>query len=112
MDMNNPTGDARKLHDTLEFIGLRAQATSVGMLQLCTELVRAGILDDAAVERIKGAIHREIVVSHPRARDRADFEQTLRQRLDAIFPRGRNAERLSPVGTLEDMQSALDSGPA
>ena len=106
MEYKTPTDEARALHDTLEFIGLRAQATTVGMLQLCTELVRAGILDDSAVQRIKDAIRREIVVSHPRARDRNEFEEMLRQRLDAIFPHGANAERL-PVGSFRDMQSAL-----
>lgn len=108
MDRNTPADEARELHETLEFIGLRAQATTVGLLQLCAELVTAGVLDNGAIQRIKDAICLEIVVSHPRARDRAEFERTLRQRLDAIFPHGENAERVSPVGSLQDMQSALN----
>ena len=99
---------ARELHHTLEFIGLRTQATTVGLLQLCAELVRAGVLDGAAMERIKDAIRLEISVSHGRGHNREEFDETLRRRLDAIFPRGDSAERDAPVGTVEDMQSALD----
>ncbi|HZV18101.1 MAG TPA: hypothetical protein VFF84_05345 [Sphingobium sp.] len=98
---------ARELHQTLEFIGLRAHATTVGLLQLSTELVRVGILDADAIQRIKDAIHREITVARPRGYNRAEFAETLRQRLDAIFPSCGDGERKTEVGTLEDMKSAL-----
>jgi hypothetical protein len=101
------TSNARELHGTLDFIGLRAQATTVGLIQLCAELVRAGVLDDDAVSRIKAAIHRELTVSHPRGHNRAEFDETLRQRLDAIFPRAGQAEPREPVGSLADMETAL-----
>ena len=100
------TEQARELHNTLEFIGLRAQATSVGLVQLCAELVRAGVLEDAAVERIKEAIRMELTLSNSRGHYRAEFQQTLKQRLDAIFPCGKNAER-GPVGDVHDLQAAL-----
>jgi len=103
------TEQARELHRTLEFIGLRAQATTVGLIQLCAELVHAGVLQDEAVQRIKDAIFREITVTHPRGYNRAEFERTLRARLDAIFPRTDHAEARSPVGTVADMQSTLDT---
>jgi len=105
------TEQARELHRTLEFIGLRAHATTVGLLQLSAELVRAGILDDGAIQRIKNAIHQEITVSSPRSYNRAEFEETLRQRLDAIFPRDGNAERRIHVGSLEEMETALSPHP-
>jgi len=101
------TEQARELHQTLEFIGLRAHATTVGLLQLSAELVRAGLLDDAAIERIKDAIHREITVARPRSYNRAEFAETLRQRLDALFPSTANADRPTQVGTLEEMENAL-----
>lgn len=104
---NKRTEEARELHQTLEFIGLRAHATTVGLLQLSAELVRAGILDDEAIQRIKDAIHREITVARPRSYNRAEFSETLRQRLDAIFPSCGNAEGRAQVGTLEEMESAL-----
>lgn len=107
---NDQTEHARELHETLEFIGLRAQATTVGLLQLCAELARVSVLDDAAMERIKEAIFREITVTHPRGYNRAEFEETLRKRLDAIFPGA--AERAPParVGTVADLKTSLDPG--
>jgi hypothetical protein len=107
---NDCDQEAKALHNTLDFIGLRAQATTVGLLQLCSELVKAGILDDAALQRIKDAIRVEISLSHRKGHNREEFNETLRQRLDSIFPRGETAERTERVGSLEDMQSALDRG--
>ena len=43
----------KKLHFELTNVGMRAQATAAGMVQLCRELHRAGILDNDALERIK-----------------------------------------------------------
>lgn len=105
---DDKTREARELHRTLEFIGLRAQATTVGLLQLSSELVKAGVLDGEAISRIKGAIHREIIVSHPRGHFREEFEQMLQQRLDAIFPNPSAAEDMAKVGTVKDMKTALD----
>jgi hypothetical protein len=105
---HNQNIEARELHRTLEFIGLRAQATSVGLIQLCAELVRAHVLDDAAIQRIKDAIYGEITVSHGRGRSREEFEALLRQRLDAIFPRPQDDARRTPVGTVGEMETALD----
>lgn len=101
------TEQARELHRTLEFIGLRAQATTVGLIQLCAELVAAGVLSDEAVERIKDAIFREIAVTHTRGYKRAEFERTLRQRLDAIFPHPANSEPRARVGTVAEMETSL-----
>lgn len=99
---------ARELHRTLEFIGLRAQATTVGLLQLCAELVNAGVLHDDAIERIKEAIYRELTATSPRGYNRAEFEKTLRQRLDSIFPHAKDPEPRARVGTVDDMETSLD----
>jgi hypothetical protein len=104
---HDETEHARELHRTLEFIGLRAQATTVGMLQMCAELVNAGVLDDQAVSRIKEAIFREIAVTHPRGYNRGEFEATLRRRLDSIFPRTVDAQPRGRVGTVAEMESSL-----
>jgi hypothetical protein len=77
-------GEERKLHDQVGFVGLRAQATAVAFIQLCTELCRAGVLDDGAMRRIKEAIAKEIALSRPRAAYRSEFETSL-QRLDDLF---------------------------
>ncbi|MFI4965978.1 MAG: hypothetical protein ACHP9T_11500 [Caulobacterales bacterium] len=77
--------DELRLHETIGFVGLRAQATAVGLLQLSAELVRAGVLDDAAVTRIKDAIAKDISLSRPRSAPREDYERSLRERLDGLF---------------------------
>jgi len=105
------TEQARELHRTLEFIGLRAQATTVGMLQLCAELVRAGSLPVDAIERIKQSIFREIAVNQPRGYNRAEFERTLKQRLDSIFPSAADAQPRARIGTVEDMKTSFEPHP-
>jgi hypothetical protein len=105
---DNQNLEARELHRTLEFIGLRAQATSVGLIQLCAELVKARVFDDAAIQRIKDAIYREITLSHGRGHSREEFEDMLRQRLDAIFPHAQDDRRTTRVGTVGEMETALD----
>lgn len=104
---NEQAAEARQLHGTIDFIGLRAHATTVGLIQLCAELLRAGVLDGEAVQRIKDAIHREISVSHSRGVAREEFEQSLRERLDAIFPNVDGPQNRASVGSAADLGSAL-----
>lgn len=106
---HDQTERARELHRTLEFIGLRAQATTVGLLQLCAELVNAGVLSDEAIARIKDAIFQEIAVTHPRGYNRGEFERTLKQRLDAIFPRSSDNHARTRVGTAAELETSLGS---
>jgi hypothetical protein len=75
--------EVRKLHDQVGFVGLRAQATAVGFIQLCSELCRAGVLDEAALGRIKDTIARELAMSsrNPYA---VELERS-RKRLDDLF---------------------------
>lgn len=75
----------KRLHDTIGFIGLRAQATVVGLIQLCRELRRAGVLEEAALDRIKQAITRELALSRPRSASREEYEANLACRLDRLF---------------------------
>ncbi len=81
------TRKGKKLHDTVGFLGLRAQATAVGLLQVTTELIRAGVLDDAAVSRIKEAIFDDLALSAPRSMSRTAYEAMLHRRLDDLFAR-------------------------
>lgn len=75
----------KKLHFDITNVGLRAQATAAGMLQLCQELRRVGILDEAAIERIKGAIACSIEVSTPRSVASREYRRDIRTRLDRLF---------------------------
>jgi len=88
--------EAAHLHETLDFVGLRAHATAVGLIQLTAELVRAGVLDEDAVTRIKAAITRDIVLTRPRSISREDYERSIRERLDVIF-NGREALGAEPA---------------
>ena len=75
----------RRLHDSIEFVGLRAQATAVGFLQLCAQLVRVGVLDEEGVTIIKDAIAKDIVLTRPRSASRDEYERSIRERLDSLF---------------------------
>ena len=108
--MTTQSEQTRQLHDTLDFIGLRAHATVAGLLQLCSELVAARVIDAEAVERIKAAIHREIMIRQKRRHDRNEFGSMLKDRLDAIFPKDEQGLRESPAGDIEDVKAAL--GPS
>lgn len=75
----------KKLHYDLANVGLRAQATATGLLQLCIELSRAKVLDDPAMERIKSAIAEEITVTAPRAISCEAYRRDVKARLDRLF---------------------------
>src|SRR3546814_1598908 len=83
-DMEQRASGARELHRTIDFLGLRAHATTVGLIQLCEELMRLGILDAPALERIKDAIRMELTLSQARISNHTIFDETLRRRPDAI----------------------------
>ena len=61
--MATGTDKQKKLHYELSHVGLRAQATAVGLLQLCHELRRVNVIDEAAIDRIVDAhlVHGEEV---------------------------------------------------
>jgi len=77
--------EQKKLHYDLKNVGLRAQATAAGLVQLCKELKSAGVLTDDAVHRIKESIADEIALTAPRPLLRAEFRQEICSRLDSIF---------------------------
>lgn len=97
----------REKHRTLDFIGLRSHATTVGLIQLCEELLHAGVLNGAALQRIKDAIRLELTVGNARISNQRTFDETLRRRLDAIFPHCADDDR-TQVGPVEDFEEALD----
>lgn len=89
--------DHKKMHFDLTNVGLRAQATAAGLVQLCAELRRAGILDESAIGRIKTAIADEIVVCAPRQVASREYRKDVCTRLDAIFAGER---KLGPPGEI------------
>ena len=105
-----PRGDslARERHRTLDFIGLRAHATTVGFIQLCEELLNAGVLKPDALDRIKNAICSELTVSNTRISNQQHFDETLRKRIDAIFPKAPGLSAEEHVGPAEEFEEALE----
>jgi hypothetical protein len=75
----------KKLHDLIDLVGMRAQATTVGLIQLSIELRRAGVLDQSAVDRIKDAIAKEICLTRPKSIPQEHFRASLKARLDRLF---------------------------
>lgn len=75
----------KQVHDLIGFVGLRAHATAVGLIQLTAELVKAGVLQEEAVTRIKAAIADELELSRPSTVSKAEFDRTTRRRLDRLF---------------------------
>ena len=90
----------KKLHDSIELLGMRAQATTVGFIKLASELVRAGVLDEAALGRIKEAIVKELCLSRPPASTEEQFSATLRRRLDGLFAGEDTVGRTPPSDTV------------
>ncbi|HWK35103.1 hypothetical protein [Sphingomonas sp.] len=83
--MTQPYQKQRKLHFDLTNVGLRAQATAVGLVQLCIELQRANVLDGQAVERIKNAIADEVSLAAPRSIASTKYRSEIKTRLDQLF---------------------------
>ncbi len=99
---------ARERHLTLDLIGLRAHATAVGLIQLCEELLNAGVLCAAGLERIKDAICSELTVSKKaRVSKQWDLDDTLRRRVDAVFPAAPGQPARDILGTVDDFEDAL-----
>ncbi|HEU4968081.1 hypothetical protein [Sphingomonas sp.] len=75
----------KRVHDSIELVGMRAQATTVGLIQLTIELHRANLLDQPAIDRIKEAIANEISLNRPKSVSAENFDEHLRERLDRLF---------------------------
>lgn len=96
--------EQKKMHHDLRNVGLRAQATAAGLVQLCKELQSAGVIDEMAIERIKGAVADEIVLTGPRPILRADYRSEVCERLNAIF------SGQEKVGSAEALSFATEKG--
>ena len=94
--------DDRRVHNGIDVVGLRAQATAVGLIQLCAELNRSGALDDEALGRVKDAIARDLSITAPLGMRKDEFDDWVHRRLDGLFE-----ERLEAEG-----DDAGEEGPA
>jgi hypothetical protein len=101
--------DHHRVHLALEFLGMRAQATAMGLVQLCTELRRAGVIDQAAVDRVKESIAEEIAEHAPRTVAKQQYLRDIRGRLDRIFA-GDEPIGAGPVAGAATDENAARSG--
>ncbi|MEI4507425.1 hypothetical protein [Sphingopyxis sp. CCNWLW2] len=102
---------ARERHHTLDLVGLRAHATAVGLIQLCEELLNAGILSADGLDRIKDAICSELAVGkRARVSEQRECDNLLRRRIDAVFPVAPGGPARDNVGSVENFEAALTGG--
>lgn len=85
----------RRVHDTLDFLGIRAQATAVALLQVCRELQQVGVLSEDAMTRIKESIAREVALARPRSIYKVEYEAAMR-RMDDLFAGGTELRQVPP----------------
>jgi hypothetical protein len=74
-----------EIHKLINFVGFRTEAAAVGIMQLTAELVRAGVIDDGAMSRIKAAIVNELELTRPGRVSEEEFKQVTHKRLDRLF---------------------------
>jgi hypothetical protein len=87
----------KKTHYDLLNVGLRAQATAVGMVQIAIELRRANVLDEEAIDRIKNAIADEVSLNAPRSMGIQDYRLEIMTRLDRLFAGEEEVGATSPL---------------
>jgi hypothetical protein len=78
--------DRERIHANLEAIGIRASGAAVGLFQLLKELLDAGVLDRAAIDRIKEAVITDLAASRPRSQTLAEYQARVRERMDTLVP--------------------------
>ena len=83
--MRHSYREQRQLHFDVTNVGLRAQGTAVGLIQLCIELRKRGVLDDPALTSIKEAIADELHMGAGRRVAARSERDDIRERLDRLF---------------------------
>lgn len=95
----------KRLHHDVTNVGLRAQATAVGLIQLCIELRDAGMVSEDAITRIKGAIGDELAIGPYRRTASREQRSEIDDRLNRLFAGEQtvgSAESLSFVTETDD----------
>ncbi|HEX8414467.1 MAG TPA: hypothetical protein VF637_11385 [Sphingomicrobium sp.] len=83
--MTNTYEKQKRLHHDVTNVGLRAQATAVGLIQLCIELRNANVLTEDAIMRIKSAIGDELIVGPNRRIASREQRSEIDDRLNRLF---------------------------
>jgi hypothetical protein len=91
--------EARDTRQKLRSIGIDGEGAAIGLLQLCAELNRTELLDDAALQRIREAIGDHLSLSCPISA----HEEYVRQRLEELFVGRRFSESKHTVAKIRQV---------
>src|SRR3546814_18723380 len=81
--------------------------STVGLIQLCEELLNSGVLGVEGLDRIKDAIFTELTVGkRERVARQSKFDETLRGRIDAAFHSIQGDRTLDHAGSTDDYDDA------
>ncbi|WP_294193020.1 hypothetical protein [uncultured Sphingomonas sp.] len=83
--MGQPSDKQKQLHHDVTNVGLRAQATAVGLIQLCIELRKTNALSEEGLGNVKKAIADELLIGPYRRSCSRDQRRDLEMRIDRIF---------------------------
>lgn len=100
--MSNTYERQKRLHHDVTNVGMRAQATAVGLIQLCIELRKADAITEDALSRIKQAIGDELAIGPYRRMASRDHRTEINARLNRLFA---GEEKL---GTADDLSFVSD----
>jgi hypothetical protein len=95
----------KQLHNDITNVGLRAQATAVGLVQLCIELRKADVLSEDAITNIKKAISDELLIGPYRRNCSRDERREVELRIDRIFA---GEQKISSAEELSFVTEGLD----
>ena len=95
--MTNINDKQKRLHNDVTNVGLRAQATAAGLIQLCIELKSTNILSEESLTRIKKAIGDELAIGPYRRTASRDQRSEIDDRLDRLFA---GEQKLGPAEDL------------
>jgi hypothetical protein len=95
----------RKLNFDLTNVGLRAQATAAGFVQLCKELHTAGVIDDDALSRIRDTVADDITLNCPKKVKRSVYRKEVSRRLEEIFEGDRKVGDINELLRIDEDES-------
>lgn len=102
------TDRQKQLHHDVTNVGLRAQATAVGLVQLCIELRRAEVLSEDALANIKQAIADELLIGPSRRYCSRDERREVEARMDRIFA---GEQKISSASELSFVTDGMEDAP-
>lgn len=95
--MGQPSDKQKQLHNDVTNVGLRAQATAVGLIQLCIELRKTNALSEEGLSNVKKAIADELLIGQNRRYCSREQRCEIEARIDRVFA---GEQKVGPAGEL------------